>query len=230
LSRRGYEYIDILVPRIGTEYDVDTSKDDVNEDVDDEDDHIDWEDGDEEAGAVLHAAAVEQTLALMQTTGGLRGGDMEIRLNEGNMTENGDNRYEHTKEQLQKVVTSLTTRHLPCLSTWVNAMAEADTLVLVNGSLVAMSREASEKRCLIAQRLMDLKRSVASVLSHASRLEVKAVAKRDVDYIPRNAFLTGLPQRHLSLSRTMERKRLQPSSDAYKKRSNRIQVKLNKTT
>ena len=227
LARRSYVCIDILMPRIG----IDAGEQDQRQDDDgDDDDAIDWEEGDEEVAAETHAAAVEQTLALMETTGGLRGGDMEIRLNHDDSGGDHSNSDERTRQRLHKVVTSLSTRHLPCLSTWVNSMTEADNLLLHNGSLVAMSQEDSQKRHAISQRLMSVKRIVASVLSAASRLEIKAEEKQDTGGIPRNTFLTNVPQRHLALSQTMERRRQGPSSEVTRKRSNRIQVKFNKKT
>jgi hypothetical protein len=199
----------------------------ANDEDDDDDDEIDWEEGDEDEAAETHAAAVEQTLALMQTTGGLRGGDIEINLDDG---EGGvdSNRDERTRQRLKNTVTSLSTRHLPCLSTWVNAMSEADNLSFQNGSLVAMSQQDVVGKQQLSHRLMEVKRAVASVLSAASRLEIRVEVAEKTNTL-RNAFQTNVPRRHLGLARAMEIRKRGPSTLVTGRRSNRIRIKFGKT-
>ena len=124
----------------------------------------------------------------------------------------------------------LTLRHLPCLSTWVNAMTEADNLVEANGSWVMMPQDERDRRHATSQRLMEQKQTVAAVLRAASRLNVTAEQAYNV-CTHRNTFIPNVrQQRYVGLSRIVEQQRLEPSSDATRKRSNRIQVKLNRRT
>lgn len=231
LVRRSYACIDELMPRIGTEPDmVDQAQTVENAFIgEDDDDDIDWEEGDNDVAEELHAVAVEQTLALMRATGYLRGGDLEISLKNDAENEGGDN-HQHAlhKRRLQKLINLLTLRHLPCLSTWVNAMTEADNLVETNGSLVLMPKEECDRRHATTQRLISQKQTVAAVVRAAFRLNITAEQPQNVGGIPRNTFIPNVrQQRHEGLSRIVERRRREPSSEATRKRSNRIQVKIN---
>lgn len=224
LIKRAYSCIDVLMPRLANSDEAGDKAEEKTDDDEDDDDDIDWEEGDEAVAAEVHAAAVEETLALMQTTGGLRGGDIEINLDGGVDSDRND----RAKKRLQKTITSLSTRHLPCLSTWVNGMSEADNLSLQNGSLVAMSQQDAVVRQHLLRRLMAVKRAVASVLSAASRLEIKAEAAQINIATQRNDFKTNVPQRHLGLARTIEVRRRGPSTMVTGRRSNRIRIKFGK--
>lgn len=143
-------------------------------DHDDDEDNIDWEEGDEEE---QHAAAVEHTLALMETTGALRGGDVEIDLNtQATSTDMPSSsaleHIERAQKRLQKVTNSLATRHLPCLTAWVSAMIQADSLVVQGGALIAMSTDQCQKRQNLQQQLIELKSRVATTLKSASKLRI----------------------------------------------------------
>lgn len=233
LVRRSYACIDELMPRVGIAPDKDEQVQTVEHACigEDDDDGIDWEEGDNDVAAELHAVAVEQTLALMHTTGYLRGGDLEIRLTNDGENEGGDNAQDVLhKRRLKKLMNLLTLRHLPCLSTWVNAMTEADNLVEANDSWVMMPQDERDRRHATSQRLMEQKQTVAAVLRAASRLNVTAEQAYNV-CTHRNTFIPNVrQQRYVGLSRIVEQQRLEPSSDATRKRSNRIQVKLNRRT
>lgn len=225
LVRRAFDSIDTLMPRVGDDEHDDSADSLIG---DDENDDIDWEDGDEDEARETHVAAVEQTLALMETTGGVRGGDIEIRL-DSNGNEGGDDnrRSDRERKRLQKRITSLSTKHLPCLSTWVNALNASDNLVLQNESLVSMSSDRLRERQIMLQRLSHVKRSVASVLSAASKLEVNVEERRESG-THGSGFQTNVPRRHHGLASTMERRVRGPSSNITSKRSNRIKIKFNK--
>ena len=141
---------------------------------DDDDDDIDWEDGDDEEDAhqigiddtdhepqskESHVKAVEATLAAMEASGGLRGGEIEIEFGQGGtdrsdthvrrqhlhvlppatatmQPQGSNNQYSsETMEALQKYVRLLNDRHMPRLSAWVEGLTNSDNLTpTLNGS------------------------------------------------------------------------------------------------
>jgi hypothetical protein len=236
LVQRAYTCMDILIPRISENHGKEGNESVETANCDD-DEYIAWEEGDEVAAAESHAAAVEETLALMQVTGHLQGGDLVINLN-GNSTyvnPGGDDRAridginDKARRRLERTVTSLSSRHLPCLTTWVNAMSQSDNLTLTeSGALVAMSREDKDTRHAVMQRLMQTKSTVASVLVSAARMEISS-GKPASGSLGSLQPLTNVPRRHLGLSNTIEQRQRGPSTDVTRKRSNLIQIKFNKT-
>ena len=198
-----------------------------SEDDESDDDDIDWEDGDEEG---QHAAAVEQTLALMQTTGVLQGGDVEINLgisknDDGDIEEATTEALAETKRKLQKTIQSLSARHLPCLTTWLSALVESDALVLRGlSSLIAMTADESVKRQQLQTRLIGLKSEVASVLNAASTLDIKAnVESPSNGERPTRVAVATVPRRHDNLTKAISKKRSSGS------RSHHIQIKYRKS-
>lgn len=69
LVKRAYTCIDVLMPRLANSDSIGETPEEKAADDEDGDEDIDWEEGDEDEAAETHAAAVEQTLALMQTHG-----------------------------------------------------------------------------------------------------------------------------------------------------------------
>ena len=199
--------------------------DTINDDDDEED--IDWEDGDGDDGEDMffngnadpnengsadqkqpplgesHEDAVERTLATMEASGGLRGGEIEIKFGQREET-NSDNYEAHVRQRhlhvlppasattavtdstkleahsntlraLGKFFKLLHDRHMPRLSTWVEGLTNADNLKMLssNGSsaaLVSLDGNTIRKRHEILEQLVELKKTLASVLSSAMRL------------------------------------------------------------
>ena len=74
----------------GSDGQADTASHSDDADDDDDDAGIDWEEGDEHDAAEAHGGAVERALSVMEATGALRGGQMNIFLEEGQEQGNGD--------------------------------------------------------------------------------------------------------------------------------------------
>ena len=210
LATRGFASIDALVPRIA--YDVGNHRRsldceiDSQERSDDEDESVHWEEGDESMAAALHAASVERTLSLMQSTGSLSGGDLDIHMNVSYKTDQeSEGRHKIHRRRLQKYVALLSNRYLPCMSNWLNAVTEADNLLEINGSLVLMSQEDLLKRDAVSQRLMSTKQMVASVLAAASRLDVKVEKEEDIIDVHRKSLRSR--DSSLSFARSLPRKK-----------------------
>lgn len=240
---RAYACMDILMPRIGVDdpekaiklKSRDSEITGVDYD-DDDDDLVDWEEGDEMVVANTHAAAVEQTLTLMQGTGDLQEGTIEIKFDSRVNEKTTDTRIEYARNKLQKYVSSLGTKHLPCLSSWVNSLSQADNLILKNGSLVAMCSKDVILRNDLMKHLSSVKRNVASVLSAASQLKI--IAGEEMRHDSRGATHSNwrsqlsnasVSNHHISLSRSIDRRgRAKLSCEVTRRRSNQIQIKFNK--
>lgn len=236
LIRRANSYMDFLVPRMGSEVIEKISQQDImstNHTEDDEDEEdIDWEEGDKAVSEEAHISAVEQTLAVMRSTGELRGGDLEINLEQksSNAAYETNEVEEQHKRKLAKVMLSLSTLHMPRLSSWVNALTNADNLVQPPGrsSLVAITAGAIRTRGELLRRLLVLKLSVTAVLSSGRKIETGRLSHpselREEVRQPPPASLVGLsnvPQRHDRLTRSIANRR--PSNKPTG--SKRIQIK-----
>lgn len=188
LIRKSHIYLERLVPRIGK--DIEINQKDDNDDHDDESD-IDWEDGDDELldqeeelmkraqneheSKMQHLLDVDRTLAVMESTGTLRGGEIRIDMNDTtsnnvNVQERGN---EEALEKLQKIVRLLAGRHLPRLSVWLNAMQCADNLDFSSSALTLLPQESIRLREKLASQFLELKRSIASILASAKRLQLE---------------------------------------------------------
>ena len=236
LVARAHTCLDSLVPRLGENTAQTKDADAAGDDEDDEDD-IDWEDGGDfddgysnTVDGESHFAAVERTLAAMESTGAVRGGELDIDFakpsDEANVVQTQDNR---STERLKKCVQLLSHRHMPRLSAWVEGLTNADNLVLESSSLVLLPSATAQLRVELLERLLALKRMVASVLSAAQRLEVVAT-KEDTTVqtdtsLPRKAVGANLAgeRRHLSLVSSFSRRR--NVNPKIQSRSKRIQIK-----
>jgi hypothetical protein len=224
LVRRAHLSTDVLVPRMGSEVSGNMLQQDISPtnhtevDDDDDDEDIDWQEGDTAVSEEAHLAAVEQTLAVMQSTGELRGGDLEIDLEQesSNAASQANEVVEQHKRKLAKIVLSLSTLHMPRLSSWVNALTNADNLVQPPGqsSLVAITTGATRTRGELLRRLLVLKTSVTVVLSSSTKLETGRLSRPlkpiESSRLPPPASLVGLsnvPQRHDRLTRSIANRR-----------------------
>ena len=180
---------------------VDNHQDSGNDNVidddnvsDSDDDDIDWEDGDENdandtTSTTQHLSAVEQTMAAMEKTAGstlFTGGRLEIdfdrRLDdETPTTGNNENSNQASTDnqarvKLEKIVKRLSTRHLVRLSAWLDGLRNSDNLVLSkeSASLVSLSPAKESLRLELIRGLSTLKQDISTVLSSASRLNIKA--------------------------------------------------------
>lgn len=177
LVRRAHRCMDFIMPRFGAvTIDLFTQKQNCNTQhhEDDADDDVDWEEGDEGVSEGAHIVAVEQTLAVMQSTGELRGGDLEIDVKSSVtpfQTEEGTEQY---KIQLMKISQSLSTTHMIRLSSWVHALTNADNLVQPPGqvSLFTISANVTRNRINLLHQLLDLKSSVSSLLASSAKLHM----------------------------------------------------------
>jgi hypothetical protein len=232
LVARAHTCLDSLVPRLGQTKEADT----VGDDEEDEDD-IDWEDGgdfDDGYSNTLdgesHFAAVERTLAAMESTGAVRGGELDIDFAKPSDEVTGVQTQENkSTERLIKCVQLLSHRHMPRLSAWVEGLTNADNLVLESSSLVLLPSATAQLRVELLERLLALKRMVASVLSAAQRLEV-VPTKEDTTVqsdasVQRKAVGANLAgeRRHLSLVSSFSRRR--NTNPKIQSRSKRIQIK-----
>jgi hypothetical protein len=165
LITRAHHYMDILVPRIGVEdpaSKLTESNDDKGNKADD-DNSVEWEDGweneqtNEETTEISHLDAVENTLALIEASGRLREGQLEIDFSRNavsiplNDTQSGNDQTQFlltARNRLLKLIQNLTDRYLPRLSSWVDALSKTDGLVLISngGSTALMRMNADQKR------------------------------------------------------------------------------------
>jgi len=233
----------VLVPRIGGEQDEVSapSADDDDED-DDLDGDIDWEEGDEQEAQEAHATAVEQTLAVMEATGRLKGGDLEVSLQGDNdnpgptasaaapsTDDKNSEKLVLARTKLERISKSLSTRHMKRLTSWLHALSNADHLIQQPGSssLVAMSKNQVRDIAELRNRLLQLKTAVSSILASANKLSIVAPTE-DGSAAPEARAptnLTNVPRRHENLARSMQRRRLGGAGSTSMQRSNRIQVK-----
>lgn len=216
LIQRAQACMDILVPRLGVvveptqpppqqaETTADTSNKD-NEDGnggDEDDDDIDWEDGwentvDQDNGIPeendndddepeSHAAAVERTLAVIETTAGLQSGALEIDLNRQDPDTAANEEHAASepatllaRARLVKCVGILSDRHMPRLAAWVEGLTCADGLVLQHqkdgaaSCFVTMSQDLVHCRKDALGVLLELKSAVASILQSSQRLGIQ---------------------------------------------------------
>ena len=177
LLKRAHKCIDFIMPRfaaVTTDLFPRQQKDNIqyHEDEDADDDDVDWEEGDVGVSEGVHIAAVEQTLAVMQSTGELRGGDLEFDVKPPDAPSQTEEGTEQFKIRLTKVNQSLSTTHMTRLSSWVHALTNADNLVQPPGevSLIAMSANVARKRSNLLHQLLDLKSNVSSLLASSSKL------------------------------------------------------------
>jgi len=205
LILKAHSCMDVLMPRIGevTTSSVSQNRDRSKEytgddDEGSEDEDVNWEEGDEEVAAGAHEAAVERTLEIMQSTGELLGGDLEINLQQQSQFQphQWDQGTEGQKINLSKVIHSLSTRHMPRLSSWVNALTNADNLIQAPGqtALVTISTNAVRSKGNLLRRLWALKSRVTSVLSSFAKLN-KECSNHAVEnglLRPKTASLEGL--------------------------------------
>ena len=193
LIQRANECLEVLVPRMGDApcgiaARTVTAVSSITDIKEDDDDDIEWEDGDEEIPEDLaddHARAVERTLEVM----GLQGGIMEINF--ARNCESDDSNDEDARKVLQKTAQSIESRHMKRLSSWVDALIRADGLVMNGKSLVVMSVDESRKRGELLQRLIDVKQSLASILASTSRFGISVDAGDMNDPAPYSAAPTS---------------------------------------
>lgn len=196
---------------------IDKNDHNKNDDDDDDDDaSIDWVDGlesstddmwlvqeqnknDFDETKVSHIDAVNHTIAVMESTGGLTNGGIEI-----DFSKPADNRNNNSgfvalssagmaaQKRLVKVVRILAERHLPRLSEWVDGLSKADNLVVKQTEasslatttttaatttrsqrsvvLVTLSSSQIQRRKDAYDALFELKQNLATVLKVSRRL------------------------------------------------------------
>jgi hypothetical protein len=217
LIQRAQACMDILVPRLGEVEPIyqpqlpkavtstkvcngngnDKREEKDDNDEDDDDDDIDWEDGFEEDDGIpeennnepeQHAAAVERTLAAIETTAGLQSGALEIDFDRQDRPDDtATNKEDHAlsepavllaRARLIKSVGILFDRHMPRLAAWVEGLTCADGLVLQQkdgaaSCFVTMSQDQAHRRKDVLGSLLEVKSTVASILQSAQRLGIQ---------------------------------------------------------
>lgn len=232
LVQRAHAAMDVLVPRLGAEATT-------AEDGHDEEEDVDWEDGyeDEVNNVEDHAAAVERTMAVMETIRGINGGSIEISMQDGAQIESTgalDPLKAAAREKLKNVVEILASRHMPRLSGWAAGLTNADSLQSSDGNearLVSLPLKTNQLRKAVLLRVIALKASVASVLAAAKRIGLDSIDPSGVVVTesaePRQAHiavnLATNASRHQHLSAAMRRQL--PNGQ---RQARRIQVKFNK--
>jgi hypothetical protein len=206
------ECIDILVPRFGHEpLDIkrmDTKMDETSlvsnnnngqykdDDIDDED--IEWEDGDDnilnishDTMSYDHVSSVEQTLAVMEQSGSLQHGAINIELDtqkfSAHVNDNekyvSDDKAQEMKDKLMKYADVLRKR-LQVLDGWYHALITADNMIESNrvktgnetlsgagGSLVLLPPLLREKKGKVLHLIHVTKSDVTQALSSIRRLK-----------------------------------------------------------
>ena len=206
------ECIDILVPRFGHEpldiKGMDTKTDETSpvsnnnngqykdDDIDDED--IEWEDGDDnilnashDSMSYDHVSSVEQTLAVMEQSGSLQHGTINIALDTQNFTAHVNNNAKHVsndkvqvmKDKLMKYADVLKKR-LQVLDGWYHALITADNMIESNRiqtgnetlsgdgrSLVLLPPLLREKKGKVLHLIHVTKSDVTQALSSIRRLK-----------------------------------------------------------
>lgn len=238
LIQRAHDCLDVLVPRMGDNAGSKTAVavaalSSIAEEDEHDDDDIEWEDGDGEMSEDTtgdHATAVERTLEAMASAGGFRGGAMEINLarNE-NCEDYTDVVDENARKVLQKTVRSIKSQHMKRLSFWVDALIKADGLVLNGKSLVVMSVDESRKQGELLHRLLDKKRTLASILASATRLGIYLDAGDTNTPAPRppTAVSNLPPQRQRAVLAAVAKRR--SDSKVAGRRSTKLQIKYRKS-
>lgn len=202
LIRKAKKCFDVLVPRIEDTLLSKVSENEAEEiENDDEEEAIDWEDGcddfcTEDNGAVdeqaHHADAVERTLEIMKSTGGMQEGRIEIsifsndeRNRDPSMSNtNAELRPHHTKskEGLDRVIKVLAIKYMSRISDWAQALAVADNLKVKRSGkktseadqntdpLIQMTESEQIRRNEVLQSCLEVKQKVAHILQSAKRL------------------------------------------------------------
>jgi hypothetical protein len=250
LISQAHVYLEVLVPRVGQETTVSSNQHGDDEDESD----IEWEDGDEDDELLQkerhllaashvqhhmnHLVAVDRTLAVIESAGGLQGGEIEIDMktttNEDDDFTKGstaDSRIIEARDKLGKTVNLLANRYLPRLSLWLDGLINADNLVLNKSALVLLPPEATGRRQALADHLSEKKQSISSILSSAAKLSVgertPAGISEQTTSCFSSKFALGLcvdSKKRSSLVSSM--KRHQPQQKRRRQsRSNRIQIK-----
>ena len=239
LIARSHACLEILVPRVGKTAnfcDEEEGKAKAKSDfLDGDEDDIDWEDGDDfEDGSSFipsnaeHLAAVERTLAVMESTGGLRGGEMEVDFGKPDTGDDRENAQQHEKtfSAFKKCVKLLAGRHLPRLSLWLDGLINADGLILKSSTLISLSSDVARMRNHLVEKLSELKQEVSSILSSASRLNVEPREGENQSSSFSSTHLDaprlGLNSERTSLASALKKKRKSKNKNP---RSNRIQIK-----
>lgn len=205
LIQRSHFYLEILVPRLGvvrpsekyyqqhsTPIQGKFSGKANQEEVHDEDDDIEWEDGEDNFDDGTrniplpnfeHFSAVERTLEAMKSAGGLRGGGIEIdfrnnskRKEEEEFDRPKDTMVEQERsralENFQKCVCHLARRHMPRLTVWLEGLTNADNLVIGSTALVSLPSTTSTRCHELINQLAELKQTVSDVLNSATKLDI----------------------------------------------------------
>lgn len=277
---RGYECLDILVPRMGVENlparakadDIEVKENGVHPGVEEkqdeqdsgdiEDNDIDWEDGDEDFDDGTsessnlhieeHLSAVERTLAAMESSGGLKGGELEIDFRKEKEDENEftnpnkskdmEEKREEALAKFRKCVRVLTSRHMPRLTAWVDGLTHADNLTTQEKevSLVSLPSGTTMRRKRLIAQLRELRQQVSSLLAAASKLEIPTARGVEIgttgsqslsneetaislDFSSRSRGGSEGRQNLLEIMRRQRQRKSRPH------RSNRIQIKFRST-
>jgi hypothetical protein len=231
-----------------------------NSEFGDPEDDIDWEDAGDDFDdgtkdiplpSFEHLAAVERTLAAMESAGGLRGGELEIDFREDRQRQQEeDDEFDQpndsravkergeTLAKFQKCVKSLSRRHVPRLTVWLEGLANADNLVMGETSLVSLPSEISVRRNQVVNQLSALKLSALSILKSATKLHVGDEEKeetpaRDTDLVSSESH--AFPVLRLTSTENKGRENMLSKMKRLRKpksrnvRSNRIQIKVRST-
>jgi hypothetical protein len=234
LVDRSHACLEILVPRVGqTPASIHKGEEVKDEAAEEDEDDIDWEDGDDfEDGSSFmssnmeHLVAVERTLAVMESTGGLRGGEMEVDFGKSDDTDDVENTQQNPKTltTFKKCVKLLAVRHMTRLSMWLDGLTNADNLVIDSSSLVSLPSDVAHLRNNLVERLSDLKRTISSILSSASRLSVETVEAGNPSSSASSTHVVA-PRLCDNSGRNSLVSAMQRQKHGKSKSSNRIQIK-----
>ena len=189
LVERAHACLDIIVPRLGNGQIGLVKESEIAQHEGIDEDDVDWEEGDKfDDGDLVdyasHATAVERTLAVMTSSGGLRGGELEINFGNANddepplpTDEARSNQLARTMARLEKCVGFLANRHMPRITAWVEGLTLADNLVFAASSLVLLPTNLAQQRLEILEALHESKRVIASVLAAAQKLQLPVQSK-----------------------------------------------------
>jgi hypothetical protein len=263
LTRQAQHCMDVLVPRLLNPLPTNTNDRGAEEintsDNDDEEEDIEWEDAWDDPSPDLedfpesaiyignHLAAVERTMEVMQSTGGLKEGILEISFGNDQessyLTEKPSEKVTQVRERLDMIVKMLTERYMPRLSLWVEALTRADSLVESSSmpssnrvtSLISMSSDALRRRREALKQCVEWKGEISRIVASAKRLGIESlplVLPKGAEQTRRRpppvvADLIGARQNQ-SLSSNLSRKRFVQSQDMTRARSNRIRIKFTK--
>lgn len=173
---KAYGCIDILAPGVTHEASAAPEANmDTNSKGSEDDDSIDWEDGcDEGSNTDDHEANVERTLQTMAATGGLHEGGLEIDFSA--TVDDSNERQDNVKNRLSKLVFGLEKKYLPRLTSWVDALLQADSLVaasLTSTTFVRFSDMQIQQRRASLDRCLRLKQQISNLITSSRRLGVE---------------------------------------------------------